>query len=58
MMSISEEILIELKTMSDAQRAQGLDFARFLRQKEAREIEALADNIIEENMEALKEQAK
>lgn len=58
MMSISEEILIELKTMSDAQRAQGLDFARFLRQKEAREIEALAENIIEENMEALKELAK
>ena len=58
MMSISEEILIELKTMSDAQRAQVLDFARFLRQKEAREIEALADNIIEENMEALKELAK
>ena len=58
MMSISEEILIELKTMSDAQRAQVLDFARFLRQKEAREIEALADIIIEENMEALKELAK
>ena len=58
MMSISEEILIELKTMSDAQRAQVLDFVRFLRQKEAREIEALADNIIEENMEALKELAK
>lgn len=57
-MSISEEILIELKTMDDTQRAQVLDFARFLKQKEAREIEALTDKIIEENMEALKELAK
>ncbi len=57
-MSVPEQILIELEGMDETQRAQVLDFARFLRRKEECEVDRLADEIIEENAEALKELAK
>ena len=53
-MSVPEEILKELEKLNEVQRAQVLDFARFLRYKEERGIDQLADRIIEENLEALK----
>lgn len=57
-MGVPEQILIELEGMDETQRAQVLDFARFLRRKEECEVDRLADEIIEENAEALKELAK
>ena len=56
-MSVPEEILMELKEMNDEQRIQVLDFARFLRQKEEREFDRLVDQVIDDNMEALRELA-
>ena len=57
-MSLPEEIMAEVQAMNDMQKREVLDFARFLRQKEARELDALMDSIIDENMEAFKELAK
>lgn len=57
-MSLPEEIMVEVQAMNDMQKREVLDFARFLRQKEARELDALMDSIIDENMEAFKELAK
>ncbi|MBR1821635.1 MAG: hypothetical protein IJ769_08440 [Clostridia bacterium] len=57
-MSVPEQIMLELEALDDAQRAQVLDFARFLRQKQERDLYRLADEIIDENMEALRELAK
>ncbi len=57
-MSLPEEIMMEIQAMDDAQRREVLDFARFLRQKEARELDSLMDSIIDENMEAFEELAK
>ena len=56
-MSVPEEILMELEEMNDEQRVQVLDFARFLRQKEEREFDRLVDQVIDDNMEALRELA-
>ena len=57
-MSLPEEIMVEVQAMNDMQKREVLDFARFLRQKEERELDALMDSIIDENMEAFKELAK
>ena len=57
-MSLPEEIMMEVESMNDAQKREVLDFARFLRMKEERELDSLMDEIIEENIEALMELAK
>lgn len=57
-MSLPEEIMLEIESMNDAQRREVLDFARFLRTKEERELDNLMDEIIDENIEALVELAK
>lgn len=57
-MSLPEEIMAEVQAMNDMQKREVLDFARFLRRKEACELDALMDSIIDENMEAFKELAK
>lgn len=57
-MSVQEELLQELEAMSDAQRAQVLDFARFLRHREQQALDRLVDDIIDQNMEAFEELAK
>jgi len=57
-MGLPEQIMIELKAMNDDQRREVLDFARFLRLKEQRELEGLMDRLIDENLEALAELAK
>ena len=54
-MSVPEEIMVEVQAMNDMQKREVLDF---LRQKEERELDALMDSIIDENMEAFKELAK
>ena len=57
-MSLPEEIMMEVESMTDAQKREVLDFARFLRAKEERELDKLMDEIIDENIEALMELAK
>lgn len=57
-MSLPEEIMLELEEMDDSQKKEVLDFARFLRMKEERELDALMDRIIKDNLEAFKELAK
>ena len=57
-MSLPEEIMREVESMNDTQKREVLDFARYLRIKEERELDSLMDEIIEENIEALMELAK
>lgn len=57
-MSLSETIMHELKDMSDFQKQEVLDFVRFLRMKEEKELDALMDSIIDDNIEAFRELAK
>lgn len=57
-MSMAEEILQELAALPDEQKRTVLDFARFLRDKEAREVRAAMEDIVNENLEAFKELAK
>lgn len=57
-MSLPEAIMEEVKKMNDFQKQEVLDFVRFLRMKEERELDALMDGIIEDNLEAFKELAK
>ena len=57
-MSLPEAIMHELKSMNDYQKREVLDFMRFLRMKEERELDALMDSIIDDNLEAFKELAK
>ena len=57
-MGLPEQIMIELEGMSEIQKREVLDFVRFLRMKEQREIEQLMDDLIDENIEALRELAK
>ena len=57
-MSLPEEIMVEVMRMTDAQKAEVLDFARALRQKEDKDITALMESIVSENEEAFKELAK
>jgi hypothetical protein len=58
LVSLPEEIMVELESMNDQQKREVLDFARYLRMKEARELERLMDDLIDENLEALRELAK
>lgn len=57
-MSLPEEIMYELEGMNDLQKREVLDFVRFLRMKEERELDALMDSIIDDNLEAFMELAK
>ena len=57
-MSLPEEIMNELEGLNDLQKKEVLDFVRFLRMKEERELDALMDSIIEDNIEAFRELAK
>ena len=58
MISLPEEIMVEIQAMNDMQKREALDLARFIRQKDARELDMLMDSIINENMEAFEELAK
>ena len=57
-MSLPEEIMEEIMRMTDAQKAEVLDFARALRRKEDSDMTALMESIVSENEEAFKELAK
>ena len=57
-MSMAEEILREVASLPDEKKQTVLDFARFLREKEAREVRSMMNNIVDENLEAFRELAK
>ena len=57
-MSLPEAIMYELESMNDTQKQEVLDFVRFLRMKQEKELDALMDSIIEDNLEAFRELAK
>lgn len=57
-MGLPEQIMLELEAMNDNQKREVLDFVRFLRMKEQRELERAMDSLIDENLEALLELAK
>ena len=57
-MSLPEEIMMEVMRMTDAQKAEVLDFAKALRQKEESDITAMMEAIVTENEEAFRELAK
>jgi hypothetical protein len=57
-MGLPEQIMLELEAMNDNQKREVLDFVRFLRMKEQRELERTMDSLIDENLEALLELAK
>ena len=57
-MSLPESIMHEVQKLNDYQKREVLDFVRFLRMKEEKELDALMDSIIEDNLEAFEELAK
>lgn len=57
-MGLPEQIMLELEEMNDNQKREVLDFVRFLRMKEQRDLERTMDSLIDENLEALLELAK
>lgn len=57
-MGLPEQIMLELEAMNDNQKREVLDFVRFLRMKEQRELERTMDSLIDENLEALLDLAK
>ena len=58
MMSLPETVMFELKSLTPEAQRQVLDFTLFLKEKQQRELETMMDDIIEENLPALKELAK
>lgn len=57
-MGIIEEILQEVAALPDDKKQTVLDFARFLREKEVREVRAMMNDIVDENIKAFRELAK
>ena len=57
-MSLPEEMMVEVMQMTDAQKAEDMDFARALRRKEDSDIIAMMASIVAENEEAFKKLAK
>lgn len=57
-MSLLETVMIELKSLTPEAQKQVLDFTLFLKEKQQRELESMMDDIIDENLPALKELAK
>lgn len=50
--------MMEIEGLSESKKLEVLDFVRFLRQREERDLDTLMDRIIDENFEAFKELAK
>ncbi len=57
-MTLIERIAEETRSMPEQVQRQVLDFALFLKQREQKALETDMDNVIDENLEALKELAK
>ena len=57
-MSLPETVMLELKSLTPEAQRQVLDFTLFLKEKQQRELEMMMNDIIDENLPALKELAK
>ena len=57
-MTLAQKLVDEFETLTDTQKMEVIDFVEFLKQKNDNRIEALMDEVIFENEEALKELAK
>ena len=57
-MTLADKLIEEFEKLPEEKKIQVIDFVEFLKEKEKRNIEALMDDVIGENLEALKELAK
>ena len=57
-MALPETIMIELKSLSPDAQKQVLDFTLFLKEKQKKDLYAMMDDIITENLPAFEELAK
>lgn len=57
-MTLAEKLIKEFEKLPEEKKMQVIDFVEFLKEKEKRTIEALMDDIIDQNLEALQELAK
>jgi len=57
-MTLTEKLVQEFEELPEPKKAEVIDFVEFLLRKEENEMEKLMDDIISENLPALKELAK
>lgn len=57
-MTIAEKLLQEFQALPEDKQQQVIDFVEFMHNKQRKEIEAMMDNIIDDNKEAFVELAK
>jgi hypothetical protein len=57
-MTLAEKLVQEFEKLTEDKKKEVLDFVEFLKSKERRKMENFMDNIIDDNIEALKELAK
>lgn len=57
-MTLSERLLMEFESLNENHKSEVIDFVEFLKMREAKRVESLMDDIIDNNIEALKELAK
>jgi len=57
-MTLSERLLKEFETLNENHKSEVIDFVEFLKMREEKRVENLMDDIIDNNIEALKELAK
>lgn len=57
-MTLAEKLLQEFQELPEDKKQQVIDFVEFLKSKQQKELEAMMDDIIDTNKEALLELAK
>lgn len=57
-MTLAEKLMKEFEKLPEEKKIQVIDFVEFLKEKENRDMESMMDEVIEKNLEALKELAK
>lgn len=57
-MTLAEKLLQEFQELPEDKKQQVIDFVEFLKSKQQQELEAMMDDIIDTNKEALMELAK
>ncbi|HML33425.1 DUF2281 domain-containing protein [Sporomusa sphaeroides] len=57
-MTLAEKLLQEFQELPEDKKQQVIDFVEFLKNKQQQELEAMMDDIIDTNKEALMELAK
>lgn len=57
-MTVADKLLQDFQELSEGKKQQVIDFVEFLKNKQQKELEAMMDDIIDTNKEALLEIAK